>query len=277
VLHGMGGRRLPLHRTEPIAIDLSDLAATFPDRPLADLFAAVSVSGEADQAVAIVSAQFLADPDGDGRYELATAPRTPGSIAPDATGYASLPVFGDLTWDLWAYGDIRACASAGLVNGYADGSYQPGRPVTRDQMAVYTARALAGGGTQVPSGPSQASFSDVPAGYWAYDAIEYAAARGVVQGYLDGSYAPTRTVDRGAMAVFVARALAGGESRVPQPASATPAFTDVAQDYWSWKHISYLKQTAVVAGYADGSYHPDEAVTRDMMAAYLARAFLEGS
>lgn len=92
-----------------------------------------------------------------------------------------------------------------MVKGYDDGTYQPGVPVTRDQMAVYISRALLGGDSYVPSGPATASFPDVPTDYWAFKYIEAAKANNVVTGYPDGTYLPGATVDRGQMAVFVAR------------------------------------------------------------------------
>jgi hypothetical protein len=37
---------------------------------------------------------------------------------------------------------VQACVTHGVVNGYPDGTYHPERQVTRDQMAVYVARAF---------------------------------------------------------------------------------------------------------------------------------------
>ena len=57
---------------------------------------------------------------------------------------ASLPGgFPDVGPDHWAYSEINACLAAGIVAGYEDGYYHPERQVTRDQMAVYVARAFA--------------------------------------------------------------------------------------------------------------------------------------
>ncbi len=42
----------------------------------------------------------------------------------------------------WSGVAIKACLDNGVVKGYDDGTYQPGREVTRDQMAVYVARAF---------------------------------------------------------------------------------------------------------------------------------------
>lgn len=87
-----------------------------------------------------------------------------------------------------------------------DGGCQPGLPVTRDQMAVYISRAVAGGDAGVPPPPATASFPDVPTTHWAYRYVEYARQAFIVSGYPDGNYQPWVVVTRDQMAVYVARA-----------------------------------------------------------------------
>lgn len=53
-------------------------------------------------------------------------------------------------------------------------------------------------------------FSDVPAGHWAYDAVNKLAAEGVVEGYSDGTYGGDRLMTRYEMAQIVAKAMAKG-------------------------------------------------------------------
>ena len=181
----------------------------------------------------------------------------------------------DAHWALW---EIEAAYAAGIVKGYSDGTYQPSNPVTRDQMAVYISRALAGGDDKVLAGPATATFSDVPTDYWAYKHIEYAKTENVVGGYPDGSYQPAVTVDRGQMAVFIARAVAPLADRPDLTSYTAPApatFPDVPTDFWSFKFVEYIAdpERGVTQGYPDGAYHPEYVCTRDQMAVYVARAF----
>lgn len=53
-------------------------------------------------------------------------------------------------------------------------------------------------------------FSDVPAGHWAYDAVNKLAAEGVVEGYPDGTYGGDRLMTRYEMAQIVGKAMANG-------------------------------------------------------------------
>ncbi len=158
------------------------------------------------------------------------------------------PTFSDVTDAHWAVRQVEACAAAGVVGGFPDGTYRPSLPVTRDQMAVYISRALAGGDEFVPTGPASATFSDVPTDHWAFKYVEYAAAQDIVAGYDDGTYRPTIQVDRAQMAVFIARAVVSPTNRPDLPGYSppdTPTFPDVASDHWAYKYIEYIAQPSV--------------------------------
>ena len=134
------------------------------------------------------------------------------------TGPASAS-FPDVPQDYWAYEYIAYAVDQNVVQGYPEGDYRPAIEVTRDQMAVYIARAMC-----APTGeaeladyepPVEPTFPDVPeTGYgddgtepfWAYKHIEYCVEQGVVNGYDDGLYHPDWVVTRDQMAVYVARA-----------------------------------------------------------------------
>jgi len=97
-----------------------------------------------------------------------------------------------------------------------------------------------------------------------------------VKGYSDGTYKPTDQLDRGQMAVFLARSIAtpvGEAGLTGYIPPAAPSFPDVATTFWAYKYIEYVKQTGVANGYPDGTYHPEYFCTRDQMAVYVARAF----
>ncbi|MGD0112163.1 MAG: S-layer homology domain-containing protein [Armatimonadota bacterium] len=186
--------------------------------------------------------------------------------------------FFDVGTKYWAHDQIEACFKAGIVQGYSDNYYQPTDPVTRDQMAVYISRALAGGDAKVPTGPATATFSDVATDYWAFKYVEYAVDQGVVKGYSDGTYKPADQVTRDQMSVFIARAIAtptAGADLVNYTPPTTATFPDVATTFWAYKYVEYIAQPsiAVTKGYPDGDYHPEYVCTRDQMAVYVARAF----
>jgi len=74
------------------------------------------------------------------------------------------------------------------------------------------------------------------------------------------------------MAVFIARALCGGDASVPTgPAAAT--FPDVLTGHWAFRYVEHVTSQGVTTGYPDGTYRPEIAVDRAQMAVYVARAF----
>ncbi len=217
------------------------------------------------------------------------------------------PSFTDVPTNDGNWETIEACADyrTGIVGGYGDGTYRPTLTVTRDAMAVYIARAVAEGpgDESITDPPATASFPDVPTTHWAYKYGEYCYSQGIVGGYADGTYRPTLTVNRDAMAVFVSRAVpevtgAPGAyktvgdayfqnpSNYPPPTTAT--FNDVPTGYWAYKYIEYLKAYyansapagrrygAQTLGFWDGTYwtyQPLQPVDRGTMAAFIWKAW----
>jgi len=149
-----------------------------------------------------------------------------GSDANIPTSYSGGPHFSDVPISYPTYRWIEYCRSRGIVGGYPDGTYRPAASITRDQLAVFIARAI--GGRNIMSAPSTPSFPDVPTDFWAYRDTEYlrgdlysgnssplnmrgmynASGGVVVGGYPDGKYHPEYTVTRDQIAVFVARGFA---------------------------------------------------------------------
>jgi uncharacterized repeat protein (TIGR02543 family) len=194
-----------------------------------------------------------------------------------AAGFDSIVVFNDVACDAWGAREIAACFFEGTVQGYTDGSYKPKVAVTRDQMAAYIARALAGGDEKVPDFTGTPSFGDA-AGNWALKYIEYAVSQNVVRGYTDG-YHPTEQVTRAQMAVFIARAMVAPAARPDLGGympPVNPTFPDVTSANgwkWAYKFVEYAAGNGTIKGYPEGNYRPDETCTRDQMAVYIARAF----
>jgi hypothetical protein len=195
----------------------------------------------------------------------------------------------------WAYDQIEACYDSDIVKGYSDYLYHPADPVTRDQMAVYIARAQGWINIDDPMSTAPELFPDVPAGFWAGTAIQACVDNNVVTGYpypdpdTPGEtfylYAPTATVTRDQMAVFIARSICdptGDEGLVGYIPADPRNFPDVpatgygdsgTDPYWAYRYIEYCVEHGVVNGYDDGYYYPEDPVTRDQMAVYVARAF----
>lgn len=96
--------------------------------------------------------------------------------------------------------DIAAVAEAGIVEGYADGTFRPTVAASRGQMATMIARAY---DLEASGDPD---FSDVSASHAHAEGITATSEAGIAEGYPDGTYRPQEWVNRGQMAAFIARA-----------------------------------------------------------------------
>jgi S-layer homology domain len=63
----------------------------------------------------------------------------------------------------------------------------------------------------------------------------------------------------------------------PTVSLAQTSFTDVSSNYWAAEFIQELAQRGVIAGFPDGSFRPDQAVTRAQFAAMVRKAFQKAS
>jgi hypothetical protein len=174
--------------------------------------------------------------------------------------------FDDVPLTHWAFDWIEAIAHAGITSGYPDGMYRPGNPVTRAEMAVFL---LNGMGITPPATDGSHPFSDI-AGHWAEPWMEELYDGGVTSGYPDGTYRPQNEVTRAEMAVFLLRAKHGAGYR--PPAAVGGAFSDIA-GHWAEDWIEQLAEEGITAGYTDGTYRPNNPVTRAEMAVFLTRTF----
>lgn len=101
----------------------------------------------------------------------------------------------------WAESWIEALKASGITAGYPDGTYRPGLPVTRAEMAVFLLKAKYGSGYSPPD-PAGLSFVDI-SGHWAEAWIEQLKEEGITSGYPDGTYRAENQVTRAEMAVFL--------------------------------------------------------------------------
>jgi hypothetical protein len=131
-------------------------------------------------------------------------------------------------------------------------------------MAVFLINAL-GLDPLTPGGSSP--FSDI-SGHWAEGYILQLEAQGITGGYPDGTFRPESLVTRAEMAVFLINAL--GLS--PLTPSGPGPFPDIV-GHWAEGFILQLESQGITGGYPDGTYRPENQVTRAEMAVFLVNGF----
>ena len=117
-----------------------------------------------------------------------------------------------------------------------------------------------------------AAFSDI-ANHWSKDYVEAMAEKGVFKGYEDNTFRPDNALTRQEMAVTVVRVL-GIEGELGK--AANPAFSDDDKiAAWAKDYVYLLVSRGIFAGYADGSFGPDDLITREQFALVVSRISAE--
>ena len=145
--------------------------------------------------------------------------------------------------------------------GYDNGTFGPGRNMTRAEVATMFANLLTQRMEANKTYPN--TFTDVPKDYWAANYIGYVQQFGIISGYADGSFRPNAPVTRAEFAVIACRfekLTQGGKS-----------FADVPSAHWAAKYIDFAATRGWVTGYADGTFKPENPITRAEVAAVTCR------
>ncbi|HOV42794.1 MAG TPA: S-layer homology domain-containing protein, partial [Syntrophothermus lipocalidus] len=122
--------------------------------------------------------------------------------------------FRDVKYEDWFAGVVGAVANQGLAGGYPDGTFGPGRTITRFEMASILARMPA---VPAPGQLSQTVLRDkesTPA--WARKSVEYVVERGLMRGCEGSTFQGQRSTTRAEAAVVVYRYL---KSQAAEPGS----------------------------------------------------------
>jgi hypothetical protein len=178
--------------------------------------------------------------------------------------------FLDVPFSHWSWPSIEALENSGMSGGCGSGNYCPQNDVTRAEMAVFLVRGVHGSSYNPPAA-SGTVFQDVPASYWAAAFIEQLFRDGFTGGCRPGFYCPTSSVNRAEMAVFLVKAR-HGVGFTPPPATGA-VFADVPASHWAAPFIEQIFRDGITAGCGNSSYCPNGIVSREQMAAFLARTF----
>jgi hypothetical protein len=161
---------------------------------------------------------------------------------------------------------IACMAGWGAVRGYGDGTFRPGIPVERAQVASALHRFLDAVGTAPAAGPTR--FRDVPPTHTHAATIDALAAAGVVAGLDATTFGPSGPLTRGQVASLLTRT-----HELVYGRTLPPTTTDLPRDVVGTTHegsIGPLLQAGIVQGYADGTFRPGATVTRGQLATILA-------
>lgn len=208
--------------------------------------------------------------------------------------------FSDVPTTHQFYRQIETMLHKGVTIGCTVTTYCPGNTTLRRQMAVFIARALTGSDALVPSSGTWGAcpfnctnggascFTDVAPTDSFCKHVHYLAVNNVTTGCTATTFCPLNDVTRFQMAIFVSRAVAGGDANVPTNYTdsvtgrsyncgdaAANNFGDVPDTLPYCRHVHYLWARGFIDGcaIAPPQYCPSNLVTRGQMSKFIVNSF----
>lgn len=121
---------------------------------------------------------------------------------------------------------------------------------------------------EIPVQAQTNSFIDVKEGYTHYNAIISLNELGIMKGVTSTEFKPNAEVKRGEAAQYIVNALNFNTENVQNP-----GFTDVSTSNPYYKAIAVLYENDVISGYNDGTFRPNNTLTRSQIAKMLTLSF----
>ena len=202
---------------------------------------------------------------GDGKYTF----KMPASKVTVEAVFTAVEVeglpFTDVTSGDWFYDAVAYVYDKGMMEGTTDTTFAPTMNLTRSMIAqvLYNLE-------ERPEAPGAAGFPDVAAGAWYADAVNWAAARGIVKGYDTGAFGPEDSVTREQLAAILYRYAQAKGYDTTQGGMAVREFSDSASiSDWAQEAMAWAVNAQVLSGKGNGVLDPQGTATRAEVAQML--------
>ncbi len=161
--------------------------------------------------------------------------------------------YADLRTGAWYHEAVDYAIREGLLTGYGSGTFKPDDNLSRAQLAQILYNMA---GRPVVKAGSR--FADVAADSWCADAVAWAAAQGIIDGYGEGRFGPDDSITREQMAAMLWR-YAGS----PAATDKELHFSDAAQaGGWSLDALRWAVENGILHGNGDGTLAPKGLTSR---------------
>ena len=161
---------------------------------------------------------------------------------------ASTQIWGDQTFTAYESITLNTWDHSKYMDGSSDGLFHPGQFMTRAEVAQVLYGLLA----EEPE--ARASYSDVSDDMWYAEAIESLGAMGILDCEAGSAFRPNAAISRGEFALMLSHFISGTGD--------LESFVDVPVGSRYYEAIAAAAAEGLFSGYADGTFHPDAALTR---------------
>ena len=141
------------------------------------------------------------------------------------------------------------------IIGYADGTVRPNGNITRAEIATIYFRLLTDENRE-EFWATENGFADVNANDWFNLAVSTLDNAGVIVDVKDGNFRPNDPITRAELSVMAAQ-FCKVTGKLPKT-----SFSDLDKDYWAYDEITLIEYAGWIKGYPDGTFRPDNTVTR---------------
>lgn len=149
--------------------------------------------------------------------------------------------------------DLNSSDHVAYVHGYPDGTVKPNHQITRAEVAMMLYRLLAD--TRMAEIQTTFnSFSDVSPDEWYNEAVSTMTNGKYIAGYPDGTFGGNKSITRAEFVTMLVRFIGVQDEAC--------SFSDVSKAHWAYDYIATATQAGWIAGYSDGSFKPEQAITR---------------
>lgn len=160
--------------------------------------------------------------------------------------------------------EIHYLLDQDVINGYPNGTFGPKLNVTREEAVKMVASAIGLDGT-----PRTTSFKDVTAMSWSSGFIQSAHEAGLLSSITGENFRPKEKMTRGEMAFLLQQAFK------LEAKSQDITISDISQTGALYEAINAIVAAGLSNGYPDGSFKPNNQVTREEFALFVARGLNE--
>lgn len=162
--------------------------------------------------------------------------------------------------------DGKQVNSNAYIEGYDDGTFRPDNTITRAEAAAMMFKITA---LDVKD-KYENNFIDIDDNAWYRDYVCRLADNGCISGYDNGTFKPENPITRAEFAVIIGK-FVGME---PETLS---KFSDVPSTHWAAKYIDPMALNGLLEGYDDGTFKPDNTITRAEAVTMINKALGRGA
>ena len=220
--------------------------------------------GYKDNAFTITYSEWTKNPDGTKTHTVTKTCNYCGYQESTTETAEADPIDWDVSKSIIAAACLNTQDHYSYLIGYSDGTVRPNGRITRAEVATIFFRLLTDDARQ-RNWSSENNFSDVSADKWYNNAVSTLCHMGVLGGYSDGTFRPNAPITRAEFAkIAVSFAQANGSAVYSY-------FTDVKTTDWFAPYVTAAKDSSLIEGYSDGSFKPENRITRAEACAIVNR------